>query len=105
MLAALAGLEGLEKPERWVERMHNTRPEFSIGEVVFAEPCTKNSAGFRHTCKLGDERVALLQLVRDGQALPEPLFLIASHGHGGWRRITPDEIDWETSRIMPSSRR
>lgn len=35
-------------------------------------------------------------------ALPAPLFLIASHGCGGWRRITPDEINWETSRIRPS---
>lgn len=48
------------------------------------------------------QRMALLQLVRDGKPLPEPLFLIASHWFGGWRRITADEIDWETSRIKPS---
>jgi hypothetical protein len=82
--------------------MNNTRPEFSIGKVEFAEPCEKNSAGFRCAWKVGAERVALLQLVRDGKALPAPLFLIASHGCGGWRRITPDEINWETSRIRPS---
>jgi hypothetical protein len=86
----------------WIRQgdMYNTK--FSIGEVEFAEPCEKNSAGFRHVWKVGDERVALLQRVRDGKALPEPLFLIASHGCGGWRRITPDEINWETSRIRPS---
>jgi len=76
--------------------------EFSIGEVCFGAPGTTNSAGFRVTSHIGPARVALFQLVRDGKPLPAPLFLIASHGSGGWRRITPDEINWETSRIQPS---
>jgi len=73
--------------------------KFSIGCVCFAVPCTTNSAGFCMTDHIGKERVRLLQLVRDEQPLPDPLFLIASRGSGGWRRITPDEIDWETSGI------
>lgn len=75
---------------------------FSVGEVIFAEASTTNSAGFRGLSHIGDERVRLLQLVRDGKPLPDGLFLIASYGSGGWRRITPDEIDWEGSRIKPS---
>ena len=79
--------------------------EFSIGEVGFAVPSTENSAGFQCTDHIGDERIRLFQLVRDGEGLPDPLFLIASHGSGGWRRITPDEIDWGTSRIIPKERK
>ena len=78
-------------------------PKFSIGEVCFAEPSSTNSAGFRMTNHIGKERVRMLQLVLYGEALPDPYFLIASHGGGGWRRITADEIRWDTSGLRKSS--
>ena len=68
--------------------------KLSIGAVGFGRPSTKNFAGWEHTDHIGDERVRLLQLVRDGKPLPEPLFLVGQR-HGGYTRITPDEINWK----------
>ena len=71
--------------------------KYCIGSVIFAVdsnvPC-----GFQGIHHGGQERVKLLQLVRDGKELPDGLFLIADNR--GWRRITPDDIDWTTSRLV-----
>lgn len=69
-----------------------------IGGVAFAVPVDKtvNSAGWRHTNYMGDERSMLLQLVRDGKPLPNRLFLIGQVP-GGYERITAEDINWETS--------
>ena len=76
--------------------------KLSIGAVGFGRPSTKDSAGWEHTDHIGDERVRLLQLVRDGKPLPEPLFLVGRR-YGGYTRITPDEINWETSGLKPTT--
>jgi hypothetical protein len=85
--------------------MPSTKRAFSIGAVCFAEPVptTANSAGWNLTHHIGQERIAMLQLLRDGEPLPHPYFLVGQR-HGGWEKITPDQIDWETSRIVPSKK-
>jgi hypothetical protein len=77
-----------------------------IGGVAFAVPVneTSNTAGWMHAIYCGDERVMLLQLVRDGKPLPNKLFLIGQVP-GGYERITADDVNWETSRIKPSPRK
>jgi hypothetical protein len=74
-----------------------------IGGVTFGVPVEKtvNSAGWRHAMYIGDERVMLLQLVRDGKPLPNRIFLLGQVP-GGYEPIEPGDINWETSRIRPS---
>ena len=47
-----------------------------------------------------DERILLLQLVRDGK----PGLSLIGQVHGGYEPITADDTNWETSRIKPSQK-
>jgi hypothetical protein len=78
------------------------KERYSIGAVLFGEPDEQAPAGFRLTSVMGDDRVALLQLVRDGKGLPNHVILIGQSRYHGFQRITPDQIAWETGLIEPS---
>ena len=79
----------------------------TAAHLTFGNKCLNcgwqgNSAGWRLTHHIGEERLKLLQLVRDGKPLPKPLFLVGQSSGTGFRRITPDEINWETSMLKKS---
>jgi hypothetical protein len=70
--------------------------KFTIGAVSIAEPCTRNSAGWRHADVYSDKRILFLRAFFRGEPLPEPYFVVAG-GQEGYREITRDEVNWDTA--------
>ena len=75
--------------------------KYPIGAVCFGVPSGLNAAGYEYISIMGQRRVNLLQLVLDEKPLPDGLFLLAYDG-GGFSKIGPDEINWETSGLERS---
>lgn len=73
-----------------------------IGAVEFGK-LHGEGTGFSRVSLMGDDRVKQLQRVRDGLELSEGMILFSTRG-GHWQRITPDQINWETSNIKPTPR-
>lgn len=60
----------------------------SLGAISFAKP------GEHYPLPImGEYRVALLKLARDGK-LPACLELVGQRSGSGYERITPDQVDW-----------
>ena len=78
--------------------------KYSIGSVCFAHASTTTRAGWERVLIVGDERVALLQRVLDGQALPDGLWTVGYTGINFDRKISRVDIAWETSGLSPASK-
>jgi len=71
----------------------------SIGAVCFGRVTGET---FKHETIMGAERYQLLQRVANGEDSPDGLILL-NYTHGGFKRMTASEINWNTSSIKPAN--
>lgn len=77
-------------------------PKFQIGQVGFGKPCSKkqNSAGWVQHSVIGKPRLNLLRRAMLGDELPDGLFLIATRDGASYKKISTNEVDWESSQTL-----